>query len=77
MTGEEKRHSFLSGTKAVCIPDASCLSQQHLLFGEPTRPNETALAFFSPAGLTASASHGHLGPLAPGMRRVGELCRRI
>lgn len=77
MTGGEKTHSLLSGTKAVCVPDASCLSQQHFLFGGPTGPNETELAFFGPSRLTAAASHGHLDALAPGVRRVEELCRRI
>lgn len=62
MTGEGKTHSLLSGTKAVCVPDASCLPRQHFLFGEPTGPNETELAFSGPSRLTAAASHGHLGP---------------
>lgn len=34
MTGRKKTHSLLSGGKAVCVPDASCLSQQHFLFGD-------------------------------------------
>lgn len=72
MTGEGKTHSLLSGTKAVCVPDASCLPQQHFLFGEPTGPNETELAFSGPSPLTAAASHGHLGPPAPGVRRAGS-----
>lgn len=65
MTGGEKTHSLLSGAKAVCVPNASCLSQQHLLFGEPTGSNETEPAFFSPSRLTAAASHGHWGHLVP------------
>lgn len=77
MTGGEKTRSLLSGTKAVCIPDASCLSQQHFLFGEPTGSNETELPFFDPSRLTAAASHDHLPPLAPGARQVGELGQRF
>lgn len=53
------------GAKAVCIPDALCLSQQHFLFGKPTESNETKLAFFSPSRLTVVACHGHLGQPGP------------
>ena len=68
MTRREDAFSPL-GAKAVCIPDASCLSQQYFLFGEPTGYNDTEPAFFGPSRMTAMASHGHLGHLAPDVRR--------
>lgn len=75
MTGREKTHSLLSGAKVVCVPDASCLSRQHFLLGEPTGSNETEPASLGPSPLTAAASHGHWGPLAPRGGAGGERCR--
>lgn len=69
MTGGEKMHSLLSGPRlCASLMLRACLSSIFYL-GSQRGTNETESAFFGPSQMTAAASHGHLGHLAPDVRR--------
>ena len=67
MTGERRCILSCRGQGSASLMLRACLSSIFYL-GSQRGTNETELAFFGPSQMTAAASHGHLGHLAPDVR---------